>query len=60
MPMTAKTIKKVSGAVKDCNSAGNSTKINSEFKSEKIKQVLETNPRLLKKVHSHSRTHNHY
>jgi len=60
MPMTTKTIRKVSWAIKDSNLSGNSSKINGEFESEKIKQVLETSPRPLKKIRSHPRTHNHY
>ena len=47
MPMTTKTIEKVSEAIKDSNLHGNSTKIYGKFESEKIKQALETNPRPL-------------
>jgi hypothetical protein len=60
MPITAKTIKKVSGAIKDIKLSDNRTKINGKFEFEKIKQVLETNPHPLKKILSHRRTHNHY
>jgi hypothetical protein len=60
MPMTAKTVRKVSGVVKDSNLSENSTKIIGKFESERIKQISEINPRLLKKIHSHPRTHNRY
>ena len=60
MPVTTKTIRKVSGAVKDSNLSENRTRIIGRFESEKIKQVSETIPRASKNVHSHRLTHNHY
>jgi hypothetical protein len=60
MPMTTKTIRKVSKAIKDSNLSGKSTKINGRFESEKIKQVLETNPHPLKKIRSPRRIENHH
>jgi hypothetical protein len=60
MPMTTKTVRKVSGAVKDSNLSESTTKIYGKFESKKIKEVSETNPLSLKKIRSRRCTHNHY
>jgi len=60
MPMTTKTFRKVSGGIKDFNLSEKSTKINGGVESGKDRQALETNSSPLKKIHPHSRTHNHY
>ena len=60
MPMTKKIIRKVSKAITDSNLSENNTKINCGFESEKNKLASEINPRPLKKIHSHPRTHKHY
>ena len=60
MPMTTKTVREVSVAIEDSNLQSKKAKINGKFESEKLKQVLETNPCALKKIHSHRLTYNHY